>query len=354
MRYRLFHKAALAGLFLLLFTASGLHAEETYYYVAVNDLTFMDGSLPEGSAPGMDLDGMRFSYPKNSDFIRPYAIGDHGEEIYLRFDEDSFGWQHFRSFDENIQHLHMAVRAEAGQVPSGKIYLPRPESKGMLALGFTLEGVDSLDSDDACRNDFLLAKEDHYRNLMMRYGPGAAWFRHQRDAALHAREGKETEPAADRSAARERALDDLQGTYDLFSGGRAVSENLRLDQDLGVLDNAAELKVPLDSITGITTQEMDWKAMIKGQAPEKDALAGAVPFDQHAVFFASFQDMIEVSDEVNASGTLILNAVEPRAEDARTRERYEEQLCLTASALSRLLGPALISSVAFTGSDPYL
>jgi hypothetical protein len=45
---------------------------------------------------------------------------------------------------------------------------------------------------------------------------------------------------------------------------------------------------------------------------------------------------------------------EPRAEDANSRGRYQKQLCLELNELSRLLGPKLITSAAFTGSDPYL
>jgi len=59
-------------------------------------------------------------------------------------------------------------------------------------------------------------------------------------------------PGADRLAAWKRAFEDLEDTFDLFSGGRAVSENLWLDRDLGVLDNTAELKVPLDLLVMVT------------------------------------------------------------------------------------------------------
>jgi len=46
--------------------------------------------------------------------------------------------------------------------------------------------------------------------------------------------------------------------------------------------------------------------------------------------------------------------LEPRAEDANTRGRYQRQLCLELNELSRLVGPQVIGSVAMTGSDPYL
>ena len=55
---------------------------------------------------------------------------------------------------------------------------------------------------------------------------------------------------------------------------------------------------------------------------------------------------------VPAAGA-ILRLVEPRAEDARTRQHYERQLGCSLSTAARLLGPHLVKSIALTGSDPY-
>ena len=52
-------------------------------------------------------------------------------------------------------------------------------------------------------------------------------------------------------------------------------------------------------------------------------------------------------------GTPILQLAEPRSTSARTFERYQHQMCLTITAIARLLGPAVAQSVAVTGSDPY-
>jgi hypothetical protein len=72
------------------------------------------------------------------------------------------------------------------------------------------------------------------------------------------------------------------------------------------------------------------------------------------LFFPSFQAMLGLMDEAKNKGIPVLRLLEPRSEDGRTQERYERQLCLSTDALSRLLGPALISGLAVTGSDPYL
>ena len=108
------------------------------------------------------------------------------------------------------------------------------------------------------------------------------------------------------------------------------------------------------NITGITVREMDWKPLLQDRKPALDPLAAHIPFDQHALFFPSFEAMSRWIDEADQDGTPVLQMFEPRAEDANSRGRYQKQLCLELNALSRLIGPQLIASAAFTGSDPYL
>ena len=61
--------------------------------------------------------------------------------------------------------------------------------------------------------------------------------------------------------------DELSATYELFTGGRAISENLQFERDLPVR-GANETPVKIDSLQGVTIAEIDWKPLIK------DAQAG--------------------------------------------------------------------------------
>lgn len=81
---------------------------------------------------------------------------------------------------------------------------------------------------------------------------------------------------------------DLRDTYALFSGGRAVSENLQLDRVLRRADETEEPSVDIDELEGITVTEIDWTSLTEGLDPEKDPLAGLIPADQHALFFPVF------------------------------------------------------------------
>ena len=47
----------------------------------------------------------------------------------------------------------------------------------------------------------------------------------------------------------------------------------------------------------------------------------------------------------------VVGAIEGRAEDAQSLQRYERQLCLPLSGMNWLLGPPAVRSVALTGSD---
>ena len=71
------------------------------------------------------------------------------------------------------------------------------------------------------------------------------------------------------------------------------------------------------------------------------------------VFFPSFQAALAVADETNQHDTPVLRLAQPRSENARVVQRYEQQLGLSMSTVARLLGPQLVKSVALTGSDPF-
>ncbi|MBU0550860.1 hypothetical protein KKF91_05060 [Myxococcota bacterium] len=273
-----------------------------------------------------------------------YVTLDGGGEAYLGLPERERGaWDFGRLFP---QEGHLWLKLRPGQPIQGKLIVPKPDLSGVEVRDYRLAMGATPKEDPAA---FFKAKARHYRWYLARGLPGAAWWRDQGDEAAHAAGEKPSD--ADRLDRRARMLD---STYDLFAGGRALSENLQLDRVLNV--NAAEAPtIDINTIEGITTQEMDFKALLPKDAKlDLDPLAQHLPADQHALFFPSFKAMIEVMDEADTIGTLFLSAIEPRSESAETRARYEAQLTLGVSQLARTFGPAFIRSVAFTGADPYL
>ncbi len=204
------------------------------------------------------------------------------------------------------------------------------------------------------RAAFATARAEFHRNLASIGVPGAAWFRHRAGDVRAA-------PTDDAMLELEAAIGDSSveeetypvATLALFAGARAMSENLQLDRWLRV-DRDEDRTVDVDLLAGITVREYDWTERVAGLEPALDPLASRVPADQHAIFFPSFRALVALADEADRVGTPILHLFEDQATDADTRRRYERQLLLPLNEVTRRLGPALVASVALTGSDPYL
>lgn len=316
-------------------------AEDVFYNVQLGDLELTDGSLPRATRRYERR--MRQRIPA----LRPYAVLQGGGEAYVSFNG-------FNSLRNGMAGLSLVARTPRKGSPCGILYVPKPDCSGMDKLHFRFRPV-PVPATDA-KSQFFRVKKEYYSSLLDRRLPGSAWFRHQVREAEQALSSKKTDvtspsPRGGRRGRRGRV--DLAGTYSLFTGGRAVSENLQLDRVLRIADQG-ETPVDVNSLEGITIKEMDWQGLIAGRKHETDPLAKAIPADQYALIFPTFQSLVTMVDESKANGTPVLRMVEPRSEDALTHERYEKQLCLSLNAVTREFGKHAVSGVALTGSDPYL
>ena len=342
---------ALAGMLaaILVSSASASASDEeerAYFRVPLSQLTYEPGRDPEAVQWGSANDEVA---AVREPFARLVGEG----EVYLGWVDRSRALLDLSHRDSKLclGRFCLAAAVPAGQPARGVLYLPNEHFTGYTEHPF---GLTPKTPGSRERRDFLCTKRDHFARKA-RYGfPGAAWFRH-RAAVL----SEELRGGARHELPRDGGRwtpEEIDATFELFSGGRAVSENLALDRELDPERNREALvsEHPLEEIEGIATGAIEWGPLVADLDPELDPLARLIPHDQHAVLFPSFSAMVELLDEAEASGTPILQLLEPRAEDARTMARYRTQLCLPLSALARKLGPALVSSIAFTGSDPYL
>ena len=326
---------------------------ETFLSLRVEDLTFDKGmNLP-------DSFNARRSYSSElRKWVTPAAP-------YLRTQDAEAPFLHVARERNNSNRLPTSALRICLHNPKntvkGELFVQDGE-KGLKSYPFTFNTKKGkkLASDRKGEINYLNNKKAYYDRLQELRVPGTAWFRHQANqASLRL---KELQPekkhlhennTANRFIRPARKVG-LENTLDLFSGGRAISENLQLDRELRLSADEQNRTIPLSDIKGITIEEMPWKELIGDAKPKLDPLAKVLPHDQHALFFPTFQSMIEVMDEATAQGTPLLRLSEGRSESARSREKYREQLCLPDSELSRILGPKLIASVAMTGSDPFL
>jgi hypothetical protein len=325
--------------FMLIGSAATVQAETAYYEVPLRSLELVDGQLP-----AKPKDPAR-RYWMGRAALTPRIVIDGEAEAYLA--NATGNYSSWLLYGATLDRIRVHVRAAKDKDVTGSIYLPHPDKRAMVSLRFKIPAASADASTEA---SFREAKRSHYRRLRDRGIPGTAWFRHQEFTAGQRQKDTEPRPAAQRNRWRQQR--ELDRTYALFTGGRAVSENLQFDREMLLRGDDIE-KVQLDSIRGIRTAPIDWSELIKGLHPQIDPLAKYIPEDQHVVFFPSFSAAVKLADEATELGTPILRSVEPKAVDARTRQRYERQLGCSMSSAARILGPRLVKSIAITGSDPY-
>ncbi len=323
-------------------------AEDVFYLVPVSQLQFPDGEIPDIAAANGNQ-----SINLNSSNWPAVVVLDSEGEGYLQQHSllDNFGGR-----AEDRRQLAVVVRVPERREVTGRLLLPKPDLTGQRAFKFSIPA--ERGGPDTGR-DFLFGKFEHYERLALRGRPGTAWFRHQAATArkaLGALNQVETDRFTRLTAQRQNARRGVNGdnqTYELFSGGRAISENLQLDRELQTPQFNAkdEQLVPLSEIAGITIKEIDWKPLLKEPKPELDPLSSLIPADQYAIFFPSFAAAVQVRDEAMIRGTALLKRIEPPSQDQHLIERYEQQLGMSLDGLGRLLGAKFVSRLAITGSD---
>ncbi|MGA2616439.1 MAG: hypothetical protein ABSF26_02440 [Thermoguttaceae bacterium] len=337
------------------------HAGSAYYNIPIKELKFVEGSLPRGEATNWreaEWTAATWLYAALDQKGEVYVVGQGGSD-------DSWDSPYplaapvtpavvaeplsGRPSNPVGPGTHLLIRADEGKDLSGWLFVPRSNHTGMMSLRFTIPAAAAKPE---AKEAFYRGKTVHYEWLHARDIPGGAWFRHK---ARQARAELNLPPPPDAVARpqwRTGRADELTRTYDLFTGGQAMSENLQLDRALPPRPSN-ETPVKLDSLAGITVQEIDWKPLLAGAQPALDPLAAKIPADQHVVFFRSFQAALAMADETGQHDTPVLRWAQPRSVNTRVVERYQRQLGLSMSTVARLLGPTLAESVALTGSDPY-
>ena len=271
----------------------------------------------------------------------PRVVLETKGEAVIRLEDSPSSWRGSR---QAIESGTLLVRAESGKPVKGRVLVPDSDYSTLVAVPFELK-AESGKVGTSLEAEFAAAEVEYLEEVLRAGVPGGAWFR-RRHAELCKKFSLD-------EAARRVPLRRNEETFDMFSGGHALAENLQLDRGLAVVQGG-ESTVDVTTIQGVKVKEIDWSKRLSKQPPALDPLAKLVPYDQHAVFLPSFAALIRLSDEADKNGTPVLQAMEPRGEDARVAQRYERQLCLSTSGLGRLLGPHLVQSVAITGADPYL
>lgn len=301
---------------------------ETYHRIAVRDLNFengqenLEGVLSQPIAGGVnraDVGTLRF--PSESYFAR---VRDNNEPLLRNFQREGVGG------------YEVVFRVEGTGQLQGVLDL-RPEWDGEVkSLAFTL---DPATAKGCSREEFEEIRKAHYLRLLQDPRlPGAAWFKH------HAKSGNPNNRFA-------RRRNDLDQTFSMFTGGRAIAENLALDRELLVSAGPDAERVALTEIKGVTVKAINWKNRLPEGEVAVDPLSLKIPLDQHALFFPSLPQFLNLLKLVEQEGAPLLQVFSAQSPYRILPSRYRAQLGMDLpDAAARLLP---VKSVAVTGGDPF-
>jgi hypothetical protein len=321
-------------------------ADDAFFDIPISDLKITSGELPKTKN---DEEGYRYD-PRREAMIPKIVLEGDGE-AYLHSPNNRF-WPGRYGDDSEMLTAHVLIRAPKDKDVSGLLTLPKHGGAGMALIKFALP---ASKANDSAKENLYSSKADYYAYMAQQPMLGTAWFRHQYSEAIDqynrlARHDERTKAMVNLIPSQAR---DLSDTYDLFSGGQAIAESLQLDRMLRERPQIEKPDIDISTLEGITVAAIDWKALLKDANQQLDPLSKLIPADQHVIFFPSFAASTKLSDEANGGALRLMSIAEPRCEDADIVGRYERQLGLGLTTLGRILGPAVIHSMALTGSDPY-
>lgn len=229
--------------------------------------------------------------------------------------------------------FRVAFRLPDDEPVDGAAYL---RGNGGSALTKVTFRFDPADAEAVDEDAFEIVRRAHDARLAGSPLPGAAWFRHRAGDA----------PPAERDPTRE-----LDSTFDLFSGGRAVAENLALDRELWLAEGDGGEPTALEDLDGVTVRAIDWSGMLEPGETEIDPLSRLIPHDQHAVFVPTLPGLFALLETLETEGTPILESYDVRSPYRHLPARYRRQMGLDVS--EAIASKLPVTGVAITGGDPF-
>ena len=245
---------------------------------------------------------------------------------------------HRRDFQIAIQSRRPLKRIE------GKIYLPQRSQAELLEFD-----VSHKLEKPASKAAFWAARERYYQHLIDGGFSGRPWFQHQLQQAR--REQGKTESNTDN---RNRAgWNSIDRTFDMFSGSRAIAENIQLDRNL-MVQGDSEQSIDVETIRGITINEFDWTPHLKDkELPKLDRLASFVPHDQHVIFVRSIGSFQAALQQVSSLMSSAFDSFAIQSVDHEVIPGYLRQMAIDMQEIRKQDFAQDVQEIAITGSDPY-
>ena len=325
---------------------------EKFYVVPLGEIGFEEENISELSA-SVARAPWRLDWAISYTRIR-FDAPDAEAYIALPESEDDDDRQWSSASQRNLQ---VAIKLSDAEAVSGTVSLasswdvwsayrfnsgPSESSAGTRSLGAAYQfKFDPSELEEVTEADFHKIRKSYYVRLASTRIPGGNWFRYQAGDAYK----------ADDRARRWRNLGQFDSSFNMFTGQRAVSENLALEREI-ILGTSKEGKaIQVDTIKGVTVEPIDWSERITDAPTAIDPLAMVIPHDQHAAFFGSIKalnQVIRVAEEELTHFQMMSN----RKAYSGLAKKYQKQMgILIPDMLAEQLP---VKSVAITGGDPFL
>ncbi len=146
--------------------------------------------------------------------------------------------------------------------------------------------------------------------------------------------------------------------YHIFSGGLAVQQSLQRE----ILSRGArtgDLTIHVSEIAPPSMRSLDYKERLEqrqkdGHLPQQHPAAKLIPADQYFLQFQSMKAADELMDLSKEWGESFFRMFQVSARDHHLSQRYEDQLCIQRTMLSKLFGDQVIEEFVVTGSDFFI
>jgi hypothetical protein len=307
---------------------------DNYYIVPISSLEFEDNAAPE-------LDQMITHSFWDKEFVTRYPqlqLADTSDQAYVGFPEPEENARNRRNRASQGQ-MQIAFRLKGDMPLSGKASLVKSGLPARESYAFTF---DPQAFEAVGAEAFETIQKAHYARLASANIVGGDWFRYKAGDAY----------TTDDQRFRGQTLGEFDSSFDLFTGHRAVSENLALDRAIILATSVEGEPVAIDTLTGVTVAPINWTERLVDAPTAIDPLANAIPEDQHVAFFDSIKELNQTLRVVEDEGLSFLKTFSNRAPYAGLAARYQRQMGIF---IPDILAEQLpVKSVAITGGDPFL
>jgi hypothetical protein len=240
-------------------------------------------------------------------------------------------------------------RAVSKEAPAGHIFLPSRAGRPGHRIAFHVETLP------------LAGRSDKDAERVRNWAAAAATFFGSKSGAFYefaanrvrARYlGKKAMPRA-QSGTTSSELAALMGTA---SGRSSLQQALEHNRPLYLAARREKATVPIEKVEPPELGHHPWNDMLRAlqRAPREEPLARATPAEFYFARVKSFAKLLSLLDWLGEWGQPAADLLDSHSEDRGTLARYQDELGLETSGLSRALGPSVIEDVAVVGSDPYV